>query len=90
MRLAIIIFLTLFIILIAYQDVRFYYDWRAISLQHAALQNKLLTIKKENENIAADLNYYQDPANLEKEVRAELNYKKPGEKVIVVVPKNQQ
>ncbi|MDP1689109.1 MAG: septum formation initiator family protein [bacterium] len=87
MRLAIIIVLTLIIGLISYQHIRFFYEWRDVEAEHATLQNQLQTIKKENENIAEDLNYFQNPENLEKEVRAQLNYKKQGEKVIIVVPK---
>lgn len=87
MRLAIIIVLFIFISLILYQNIRFFYEWRDVETQHASLQNQLEIIKKENTNIAEDLNYFQNPENLEKEVRAQLNYKKPREKVIIVVPK---
>ncbi len=42
---------------------------------------------KENENLASDIEYLHNPKNLEKEARAVLNYAKPGEKLIIVVPK---
>ena len=87
MRLAIIIILVVFICLTAYQDVRFYNEWRDVRLKYVSMQSKLQTLKKENAKIEEDLYYYQNPENLEKEIRAALNYKKPGEKVIVVVPK---
>ena len=42
--------------------------------------------KKENFELQADLEYYARPENLEKELRSRFNYKKPGEKLIIIVP----
>lgn len=42
---------------------------------------------KENVNLASDIEYLHNPKNLEKEARSVLNYAKPGEKLIIVVPK---
>lgn len=87
MRLLIIFILLLFIGLVSYQNVRFYTEWRDVHIAHEVLQGKLQASREENKKIEEDLHYYQNPENLEKEARAQLNYKKPGEKVIVVVPK---
>ena len=42
---------------------------------------------KTDENILQDESQYlANPLNLEKELRARFNYKKPGEKMIIIVP----
>lgn len=41
----------------------------------------------DSERLRADLNYFLDPRNLEKELRARFNYRKPDEKLIIIVPK---
>lgn len=87
MRLFIISLLLIFIGLISYQNVRFYMEWREVRLEHESLQEKLGAIREENKNMEENLNYFQNSENLEKEARAQLNYKKPGEKVIIVIPK---
>lgn len=48
---------------------------------------ELAAVEEENGKLTGDILYYADPANLEKELRARFNYKSPGEKLIIVVPK---
>ena len=48
------------------------------------LASQLEAIKKENEKLKSDLEYYSKPENLEKELRSRLNYKKPGEQTIII------
>ena len=62
-------------------------------LQNSGLKNNLGIIEKklnslsgENGRFQADLKYFAFPENLEKELRSRFNYKKPGEKLIIVVP----
>jgi len=47
---------------------------------------KVEAFKKENSDLQADLQYFSIPENLVKELRSRFNYKKPGEKLIIVVP----
>lgn len=86
MRLLIIAVLVIFIVLISYQNVRFYLEWHAARSEYKALQGRLQTIEEGNKALEEEILYYQNPENLAKEARAQLNYKKPGEKVIVIVP----
>lgn len=55
----------------------------------SSLAAELRSIEEENRALQADISYYANPANLEKELRARFNYKLPGEKLIIVVPKRQ-
>lgn len=51
------------------------------------LQAQVLDLERENKEIEKDVEYYADPYNLEKELRARFNYKSPGEELLIVVPK---
>ena len=42
---------------------------------------------KDNAKLNDKIQYFSDSRNLEKEARAKLNYKVPGEKLIIVAPK---
>ena len=43
-------------------------------------------ILKDNEKLRSDINYFSNPHNLEKELRARFNVRLPDEKLIIVVP----
>lgn len=45
-------------------------------------------LEAESQKLRADLEYFADPENLIKELKSKFNYKKPGEKLIIVVPGN--
>jgi hypothetical protein len=44
----------------------------------------------DSERLKEDLEFFQEPHNLEKELRARFNVKLPQEKLIIVVPQNQK
>jgi len=54
--------------------------------EYNAMQEKLQQVQKENESLIQDKAYYQDPENMEKILREKFNYKKPGEKMIIITP----
>jgi len=43
-------------------------------------------LKKENAELLSQIDYYQDPENLLKELKSQFNYKESGEQLIIVVP----
>lgn len=49
-------------------------------------QEELQNLEEENRKLAEDIEYYSEPHNLEKELRARFNYRAPNEKLIIVVP----
>ena len=72
----------------------FGYQVYKISLEAADANSKLTELKLErnameldNNNLKSQIEYFADPRNLEKELRARFNVKLPGEKLIIVVPK---
>lgn len=40
----------------------------------------------ENNVLEQDVSYYSTPENIEKFLRNQFNYKKPGEKMIIIIP----
>lgn len=52
--------------------------------------NELLTrvekLKTENAELKSDIEYYQNPENLVKELKSQFNYRAPDEKMLIIVP----
>jgi type II secretory pathway pseudopilin PulG len=85
-KIIIIAVLVLFIGLIMYEIVNFSHMRSAAQSAFQAVDTKLQAAKNENAELSRELEYYSHPENLEKELRARFNYKKPGENMIIVVP----
>jgi hypothetical protein len=49
------------------------------------LKEQFDIVKKEGDSLRNDLDHYLNPDNLEKELRARFNYRKEGEKLIIMV-----
>ncbi len=69
-----------------YGTVQLFLEHQSLSAEYASVQAHLNSLETDSVNIASDLQYYQDPANLAKELRSRFNYKAPGEKLVIVVP----
>ena len=83
--LAVIIIIGVVII----SGVRLAQVWRAYSeIQTNAdrLQKKLSDFEAENRNLRQALRIAQTPEAIERDSKGRLNMKKPGEKVVIVVP----
>lgn len=50
------------------------------------LNNRFGVLSKENSDIQSEIEYFSHPENLEKELKQRFNYKKPGEKMIIITP----
>ena len=50
------------------------------------LNNRLEALVKENVDLRSEIEYFSHPENLEKELRSKFNYKKPDEKMMIIVP----
>lgn len=51
------------------------------------IEAKSKVLNQEHEKIEKELKYYSDPHNLAKTMRELFHFKKPGEEVYVIVPK---
>lgn len=78
-------------VVIAYELIQLFIVNKKLNLDFSVSSKKLDSLKTDNVILRADLEYFKNPENFEKELRSRLNYKKPGEKMIIVVPpKNSQ
>jgi cell division protein FtsB len=85
-KIVIIAALLLFVGLVIYEVAEFSHMRVALQSEFQATETKLEAAKNENAELSQELEYYSRPENLEKELRARFNYKKPGESMIIVVP----
>ena len=83
--------LTLSILIVvsvlSWQLFQLYRQNRSFSAVLVNLNERVDNFTKENKELYADIQYFSEPENLLKELRTQFNYKKPGEKLIIVVPK---
>ncbi len=49
------------------------------------LEIYISNLQKENDALRAEIEYFKNPQNLEKEARSVLNYKKSGEKLAIII-----
>ncbi len=63
----------------------FYERGAAANSAFLNLTHDVLKAKQDHESLRADYDYYQNAANLEKELRARFNYRSPDETMIVIV-----
>jgi len=72
------------------QLFQLYQQNRSLSAVLANLNARVDNFTKENKELYADIKYFSEPENLLKSLRSQFNYKKPGEKLIIVVPPKSQ
>ncbi len=85
MKAAILATISLVLLFLLFQTYTFYVRSRTALREEAELQKRLEKERQTASGLAADYEFYQDPDNLEKELRSKFNYKSPGEKIIVIV-----
>ena len=57
-----------------------------LSHKFGAIKSSVDELMRDNKKLEEDIYYFKDPNNLLKEARARLNYRAPNEKMIIVVP----
>ena len=90
MRQIVYIFFGIAIIFLSYHI----YNDNAVRLELAEelanLKQSVQGIEEDNNKLKDDTEYFSDPHNLEKELRARFNYRAPNEKMIIVAPEGNQ
>ncbi|MDP2598838.1 MAG: hypothetical protein Q8P49_03350 [Candidatus Liptonbacteria bacterium] len=83
------IILTGLVVFLGIQIYTFIGKERKIRQEFSNFEVQLQAAKLDEAKSRADLDYYLNPANLEKELRARFNYKAFGENLLILVPRNQ-
>jgi hypothetical protein len=73
---------------IAYQVYTVDSQRRDLKREMANVADELDLVNEDNKNLREQIDYFSDPRNLEKELRARFNYRLPFEKLIIVIPEN--
>jgi cell division protein FtsB len=86
MKIAAIVVLSLFVIILGVQVYSFVAQESQLGGQLADVQANLVKAQSQEASLQEEGQYLSNPANLEKELRARYNYKKPGETMVIIVP----
>ena len=86
MKLVAVIILSALVLLLGIQIYSFWGREKEARTAFEGSEAKLNRAKSDQSKFQADLNYYLNPANLEKELRARFNYRAPDEKMLIIVP----
>ena len=78
--------LTVMLVFLGIQIYSFASEEHSLDNNLADIQTELAKAKTDEANLQSEDQYLADPANLEKALRAQFNYKKPGETMIIIVP----
>jgi len=86
MKTAVFVILTI-ILLATWTQIYFIFkELKPLENKLGILKAKADNLLAENVKIKSEIEYFSLPENLEKELRAKFNYRKPEEKMIIVVP----
>jgi len=85
MKLWVAVILGLFLVVLFSQAIDFLAKRDNARAEYDAAETALREAEKSREGLRADLEYYGDPENLERELRARFNYRAPGEKTIILI-----
>ena len=82
-----VIVILVLIVVFGTQVYNLYSERHALKERLQNIDGKVQTLKSENQKLTADIGYFSNLENLVKEFKSLFNYRKPGEKLIIIVPK---
>jgi len=74
---------------IAYEIYTIDSDRRDLKREMASVVDEKEFVEEENSRLEEQVDYFSNPRNLEKELRARFNYRLPYEKLIIVIPEGE-
>lgn len=86
MKVIIVAILIIILTAVLAQDYLMFREKNKLENNFRRLTAKAEILKKNQDEIKSEIEYFSRPENLEKELRQKFNYKKPEEKMIIVVP----
>jgi cell division protein FtsB len=70
---------------LTYVSGQLFFSYRNLAGETKSLQDRLNLLRIDSARLKADIEYFSNPENIEKELRSKFNYKNPGEKLIIGV-----
>jgi len=86
MKLVFSLVLLIMITVLSVQFYHFYQQRRQLESDLTRVNKQYELLVRENAQLQADLNYFSNPENLAKEFKSKFDYKRPGEKLMIIVP----
>lgn len=86
MRYVMALVLIVILLILGFQIYVFFRKGNGAAETYAELMLELAKARQEASESEKDLEYYLNPRNLEKELRARFNYRGQDEKMIILVP----
>lgn len=90
MRLIVFTVIFIFLCFLIYQAYIYYNKVQSKKAEYQEIKSKFGEAQKNYEKLKNDLNYYLHTENLIKEIKKRFNYKLPTEKLIILVPQNNE
>ncbi len=86
MKKAIAVILAIVIVYLAVQIYLIAKERNQLRERLANMGGRLESLAKENNKIQSEIDYFSRWENLEKELRAQFNFKKPDERMMIITP----
>jgi len=86
LRIAIILTLIIFVVAIGFQVSILFKEENKLKAELEQLRDKTNSFVKENSELESQINFLSRLENLGKELKSKFNYKKIGEKMMILVP----
>ncbi len=80
------VLLAILLVFIGIQVYGFVIQEHQLNADLADVETRLTQAQTNAQSLQEESQYLANPLNLEKELRARFNYKKPGETMIIIVP----
>jgi Septum formation initiator len=81
-----IVGLSILLVFIGVRVYGFFAQEETLNKDLADIETQLTKAQTTETNLQLEVQYLANPLNLEKELRAQFNYKKPGETMLIIVP----
>ncbi len=86
MKIAGAVVLLVVLVLVGVRVYSFFAQEKQLGQELADIETRLTKAQYDEASLQSEVQYLANPLNLEKELRARFNYKKPGETMIIIVP----
>jgi len=80
---------VIFLAVVAYQIYNLDLERRDLKKEMAIVADEIELVEVDNSKLLDQIEYFSNPRNLEKELRARFNYRLPFEKLIIVIPEGE-
>jgi len=86
MRIVAFLVILILVVFFGFQVYRLNSQRLELDARASQADEQVRALEAENERLTADIEYFSDIRNLVKELKGLFNYRKPGEKLFIIIP----